>query len=187
MPDPQWGHSSAGRAPAWHAGGRRFDPAWLHQPSLAKRVEAAAPKPQGAGGRSCREFPLGKPPQIKPPYQSQKICGGWPRGTYYYIVRSTGNGGCNASSLDQGRIWGGVCHGACRSIIGAAGTGTAGRHGPDPAGSDNEPGAKAQAHSRAKALGGFTDQSRPRQRRSTCAVADETTDAGSRRGTGWRV
>lgn len=24
------GHSSAGRAPAWHAGGRRFDPAWLH-------------------------------------------------------------------------------------------------------------------------------------------------------------
>ena len=26
-----WGHSSAGRAPAWHAGGRRFDPAWLHQ------------------------------------------------------------------------------------------------------------------------------------------------------------
>src|SRR5690606_36556301 len=29
FPDP-WGHSSAGRAPAWHAGGRRFDPAWLH-------------------------------------------------------------------------------------------------------------------------------------------------------------
>src|SRR5690606_15179856 len=27
-----WGHSSAGRAPAWHAGGRRFDPAWLHHP-----------------------------------------------------------------------------------------------------------------------------------------------------------
>ncbi len=27
-----WGHSSAGRAPAWHAGGRRFDPVWLHQP-----------------------------------------------------------------------------------------------------------------------------------------------------------
>ena len=26
-----WGHSSAGRAPALHAGGRRFDPAWLHQ------------------------------------------------------------------------------------------------------------------------------------------------------------
>ena len=24
------GHSSAGRAPALHAGGRRFDPAWLH-------------------------------------------------------------------------------------------------------------------------------------------------------------
>ena len=26
-----WGLSSAGRAPAWHAGGQRFDPARLHQ------------------------------------------------------------------------------------------------------------------------------------------------------------
>jgi hypothetical protein len=26
----QWGHSSAGRALAWHARGRRFDPGWLH-------------------------------------------------------------------------------------------------------------------------------------------------------------
>ncbi len=25
-----WGHSSAGRAPALQAGGRRFDPDWLH-------------------------------------------------------------------------------------------------------------------------------------------------------------
>ncbi len=25
-----WGHSSAGRAPAWHAGGQRFNSAWLH-------------------------------------------------------------------------------------------------------------------------------------------------------------
>src|SRR6266496_6495333 len=25
------GHSSAGRAPAWHAGGRRFEPGWLHR------------------------------------------------------------------------------------------------------------------------------------------------------------
>ena len=29
-----WGHSSAGRAPALHAGGQRFDPAWLHHFSL---------------------------------------------------------------------------------------------------------------------------------------------------------
>jgi hypothetical protein len=28
-----WGHSSAGRAPALQAGGRRFDPDWLHHPS----------------------------------------------------------------------------------------------------------------------------------------------------------
>jgi hypothetical protein len=26
-----WGHSSVGRAPALQAGGRRFDPVWLHQ------------------------------------------------------------------------------------------------------------------------------------------------------------
>ena len=25
-----WGHSSAGRAPAWHAGSQRFESAWLH-------------------------------------------------------------------------------------------------------------------------------------------------------------
>ena len=25
-----WGHSSVGRAPALQAGGRRFDPVWLH-------------------------------------------------------------------------------------------------------------------------------------------------------------
>jgi hypothetical protein len=28
--DKSWGHSSAGRAPALQAGGRRFDPGWLH-------------------------------------------------------------------------------------------------------------------------------------------------------------
>ncbi len=29
--DKRGGHSSDGRAPALQAGGRRFDPAWLHQ------------------------------------------------------------------------------------------------------------------------------------------------------------
>ena len=29
-PRPRRGHSSAGRAPALHAGGREFDPPWLH-------------------------------------------------------------------------------------------------------------------------------------------------------------
>ena len=28
------GHSSAGRAPAWHAGGQRFESAWLHSVRL---------------------------------------------------------------------------------------------------------------------------------------------------------
>ena len=32
-----WGHSSAGRAPAWHAGGQRFESAWLHL--LSKLIE----------------------------------------------------------------------------------------------------------------------------------------------------
>jgi hypothetical protein len=36
------GHSSAGRALAWHARGRRFDPAWLHHASPS-RSEAIAP------------------------------------------------------------------------------------------------------------------------------------------------
>src|SRR5258708_1705001 len=39
-PDKLRGHSSAGRALAWHARGRRFDPAWLHQPSLASPASA---------------------------------------------------------------------------------------------------------------------------------------------------
>ena len=26
----EWGHSSAGRAPAWHAGGQEFESPWLH-------------------------------------------------------------------------------------------------------------------------------------------------------------
>ena len=25
-----WGHSSVGRAPAWHAGGQEFESPWLH-------------------------------------------------------------------------------------------------------------------------------------------------------------
>ena len=33
------GHSSAGRALAWHARGRRFDPGWLHQ----ERLEIVVP------------------------------------------------------------------------------------------------------------------------------------------------
>jgi hypothetical protein len=38
------GHSSAGRAPALQAGGRRFDPGWLHQPVFARRAATHAPR-----------------------------------------------------------------------------------------------------------------------------------------------
>ena len=37
--DKSGGHSSAGRAPALHAGGRRFDPAWLHQITLLFQIK----------------------------------------------------------------------------------------------------------------------------------------------------
>jgi hypothetical protein len=37
-PGEAWGHSSAGRALAWHARGRRFDPAWLHHPATPDRA-----------------------------------------------------------------------------------------------------------------------------------------------------
>ena len=33
-----WGHSSVGRAPALHAGGRRFETAWLHQCGTRQQV-----------------------------------------------------------------------------------------------------------------------------------------------------
>src|ERR1700720_1839627 len=42
------GHSSVGRAPALQAGGRRFDPVWLHQTSSR---EGCLPRPEGEGGR----------------------------------------------------------------------------------------------------------------------------------------
>ena len=50
------GHSSAGRALAWHARGRRFDPAWLHQPSQrncrrSSRKASSNRKPPSGGFR----------------------------------------------------------------------------------------------------------------------------------------
>jgi hypothetical protein len=69
------GHSSAGRALAWHARGQRFDPAWLHQStseipvaivtrrsalcaSMAKRAPAFASL---LGARHCQNFPTEAP------------------------------------------------------------------------------------------------------------------------------
>ncbi len=46
------GHSSAGRAPALHAGGRRFDPAWLHHRLQYGRLTQNRQKPAS----SFREF-----------------------------------------------------------------------------------------------------------------------------------
>ena len=38
-----WGHSSAGRASALQAGGRRFEPAWLHHPARIESVSLGSP------------------------------------------------------------------------------------------------------------------------------------------------
>jgi hypothetical protein len=40
----QWGISSAGRAPALQAGGRRFDPVILHQKVLKEHERRSKPK-----------------------------------------------------------------------------------------------------------------------------------------------
>src|SRR5882672_9515426 len=53
------GHSSAGRALAWHARGRRFDPAWLHHASpFGLRV--AQPRGVRRTKRGARRSPLGR-------------------------------------------------------------------------------------------------------------------------------
>ena len=46
---PVWGYSSAGRAPALQAGGRRFDPVWLHQPATEAMPQTQALGPRGRG------------------------------------------------------------------------------------------------------------------------------------------
>jgi hypothetical protein len=56
--NPCRGHSSVGRAPALQAGGRRFDPVWLHQTSSRKtssgNFERQNFEPQDFEPRSCR-------------------------------------------------------------------------------------------------------------------------------------
>src|SRR6202042_3135566 len=51
----KWGHSSAGRAPAWHAGGQRFDPAWLHhfRPPTAATNWKTGDGENGGAKRPC--------------------------------------------------------------------------------------------------------------------------------------
>src|SRR3954452_19982574 len=48
------GHSSAGRALAWHARGRRFDPAWLHASPSASRGAAARNRRRSVSGEARR-------------------------------------------------------------------------------------------------------------------------------------
>ena len=56
-----WGHSSAGRAPALHAGGQGFDPPWLHHffifyGGIAQLARASGSYPAGRRFKSHRRY-----------------------------------------------------------------------------------------------------------------------------------
>jgi hypothetical protein len=71
-----WGHSSAGRALEWHSRGRRFDPAWLHQPlgsnarlsgwSDFSRYPRGLAAPSGIGVLARRCYARSGPPPGRP-------------------------------------------------------------------------------------------------------------------------
>ena len=52
------GHSSVGRAPALQAGGRRFDPVWLHQPGEGSSANESFPHPSQVRKGHRRECAL---------------------------------------------------------------------------------------------------------------------------------
>src|SRR5689334_20353201 len=89
------GHSSAGRALAWHARGRRFDPAWLHHASPF-RLRVAQPRrsPTGEDGLQQTRLSLlqSDVARVSPPIV-QKYSNSLPRHErnpmrYVYIIRS---------------------------------------------------------------------------------------------------
>ena len=52
-----WGYSSAGRAPALQAGGRRFDPDYLHHPTKAALLREPLSQYDLRGGSEFRLAP----------------------------------------------------------------------------------------------------------------------------------
>ena len=78
----RWGHSSAGRALAWHARGRRFDPAWLHQRPAANLLLPLSEKfarfcrglarELGVGARPRRNSAPFQPPS-RPPFCGPEV------------------------------------------------------------------------------------------------------------------
>ena len=52
-----WGYSSAGRAPALQAGGRRFDPDYLHHPTKAMLLREPLSRYDLRGGNEFRLAP----------------------------------------------------------------------------------------------------------------------------------
>ena len=56
-----WGHSSAGRAPDLHSGGRRFDPVWLHHPASPFGLRRTGPRLASFHSRECAMRGFGLP------------------------------------------------------------------------------------------------------------------------------
>src|SRR5262249_11440936 len=56
------GHSSVGRAPALQAGGRRFDPVWLHQRDAVRHGQSNETK---ASKRNCSSVENNSAPVIE--------------------------------------------------------------------------------------------------------------------------
>src|SRR5215471_16882700 len=83
------GHSSAGRALAWHARGRRFDPAWLHHASpFGLRV--AQPRRARRAKRGVRRSPKGEDglPHVQSPSPPVRLPRRETSMWYVYIIRS---------------------------------------------------------------------------------------------------
>jgi putative endonuclease len=81
------GHSSAGRALAWHARGRRFDPAWLHHASpFGLRV--AQPRDARRTKRGARRSPLGRRRAGETRLGTSRQRNGARTMWYVYIIRS---------------------------------------------------------------------------------------------------
>src|SRR6185437_2635092 len=91
------GHSSAGRALAWHARGRRLDPAWLHQPSRATRDPAAkGPRRRGRGA------PLARRKKVPPHASTIALSRSRSATISFFTAVSSATEHCEAARIDGG-------------------------------------------------------------------------------------
>jgi hypothetical protein len=97
------GHSSAGRAPALQAGGRRFDPGWLHSQNPCKRAIFATRAPAQTPVAGVRWKRFGSP----------LLGTGWlsRHGRRRTSQEACDEGGCG--SRGRRALWGGLHGGGC--------------------------------------------------------------------------